>query len=268
MIECVVNISEGRRDEVLASLADVCGDDLLDVHTDPHHNRSVFTLIGTDAPRRLTARAIEVVDLSDHRGVHPRIGAVDVVPFVPLEGSTMGDAIRTRDAFALWAGTELGLPCFLYGPKRSLPQVRRGSFTSLIPDTGPDAPHPSAGACAVGARGLLVAYNVWVDAPDLDSVRRVASAVRAPAVRTLGLHVGDRFQVSCNLIAPAVAGPADVERSVVRAGAAEGIVVTGCELVGLVPAAVLDDIDRSEWDRLDLSTDGTIESRLARRSGR
>ncbi len=265
VLECVVNVSEGRDSETLDAFAAACGADLLDVHADPFHHRSVFTLVGVRAPRLLAAAALARLDLADHRGVHPRIGVVDVVPFVPLADATMADAIAARDAFAAWAAHELGVPCFSYGPERSLPEVRRGAFASLRPDYGPPQPHPSAGACAVGAREVLVAYNVRVTAPDLGAVRRVATAVRSPQVRTLGLEVGPSFQVSCNLVAPEVVGPAAVTAAVAAAGGDHGVRVVGCELVGLVPASVLDAIDPADWSGLDLSVDQTIEGRLRRR---
>ena len=267
MLECVVNIAEGRDDERLARLSDSCGADLLDLHRDPHHHRSVFTLLGEDAPRRLAECAVELIELGSHDGVHPRIGVVDVVPFVALEGSTPDDAVDARDRFCRWAADALELPCFRYGPERSLPEVRRDAFETLAPDFGPPHRHPTAGACAVGARPLLVAYNVWVSAPDLPTVRQVARAVRRPALRTLGLKVGDRFQVSCNLIAPDEIGPAEATALVGGAAPGAGVAVEGCELVGLVPQAVLDRIDPGEWSRLDLAADRTIEARI-RAAGR
>jgi glutamate formiminotransferase len=265
MLECVVNVSEGRDDAVLDELARTCGDDLLDVHRDPDHHRAVFTVVGTEAPRRLAARAIESIDLRVHTGVHPRFGVVDVVPFVPLEGATMADAVAARDAFAAWLGTTYDVPCFRYGPERSLPEVRRGAFSTLGPDAGPARAHPTAGACAVGARGVLIAYNVWVSAPDLAAVRTVAAAVRTPAVRTLGLAVGRRYQVSCNLVEPLVSGPDAVTEAVRSHGAPLGVEVTGCELVGLLPRQVFEAIDPADRERLDVAADRTIEGRLASR---
>lgn len=260
-----MNISEGRDPAVLGALAEACGNDLLDLHTDPHHHRSVFTLVGTEAPRRLTRAALAVLDISTHTGVHPRFGVVDVVPFVPLSDSTMQDAIAARDAFGRWAAAELGLPCFFYGPERTLPTVRTTSFETLRPDTGPPAPHPRGGACAVGAREVLIAYNVWVDAPDLAAVRQVAATLRSPALRCLGLRVGARFQVSCNLISPDLIGPAEVTAAVAAAGRAGAVSVEGCELVGLLPERVLERIDPGAWESLDLAADRTIEARLAAR---
>lgn len=266
MLECVVNISEGRDESILGELARVAGTDLLDVHRDPYHHRAVFTLVGTEAPRRVAERAVESVDLGTHTGVHPRIGVVDVVPFVPLEGSSMVDAVVARDGFGRWLAEALGVPSFRYGSERSLPEIRRDAFTTLAPDFGPPTPHATAGACAIGARDVLIAYNVWVTAPDLAAVRAVASAIRSPSVRALGLAVGDRFQVSCNLIAPDVTGPDGVVSLVHAHGAAAQVSVEATELVGLVPRRVLDAVDPSDWSRLDLSVERTIEDRLARRS--
>ncbi len=266
MLECVVNISEGRDPVVLDRLSEAVRADLLDRHVDPHHNRSVFTLLGEDAPRLLTSAAIEAVDLRRHQGVHPRIGVVDVVPFVALDG-TPGEAAAARDRFCDWAGRTLSLPCFRYGDERSLPEVRRGAFDTLVPDCGPPRPHPTAGGCAVGARPLLVAYNVWVTGGALATVRAVAAAVRTPQLRTLGLQVGDRFQVSCNLVVPHEVGPREAVDRITDAAARHDISVQGTELVGLVPASVLDAIDPDEWQRLDLAPERTIEARIARRPG-
>lgn len=260
MLECVVNVSEGRDRSVLDRLAAAVAGDLLDVHTDPHHNRTVLTLVGTDAPRRLASLAVELLDLRDHTGVHPRIGVVDVVPFVPLDGSALDDAVAARDDFSRWAAAELGLPCFRYGPERSLPDVRTHAFRDLRPDDGPSEPHPTAGACAVGARPVLVAYNLWLDG-DVADARAVAAHVRGDGIRALGLDVGGRSQVSMNLVEPLRVGPADAWDRVVGLGAR----IEGAELVGLVPASVLSAVDEARWADLDLGPDRTIEARLAAR---
>lgn len=272
MLECVVNVSEGRRPDVVSSLTAACGRALLDVHSDPHHNRSVFTMAGpapgmgvavVDAVRALAAAAVERLDLRSHVGVHPRIGVVDVVPFVPLSGSSMADAVAARDEFAAWMADELRVPCFLYGPERTLPHIRRGAFRSLAPDVGPTSPHTTAGACAVGAREVLVAYNVWLaDGVGVEVARAVARAVRSEHVRALGLDVGGRAQVSCNLVAPAVVGPAELHDAVAAHALVAGAELAGAELVGLVPAAVLAGIDPGRWEALDLGEDRTIEARL------
>ena len=258
MLECVVNVSEGRDRAQLDDLRKACRGALLDLHSDPDHHRSVFTLVGEDGPRRLAERAVARLDLRTHGGVHPRLGVVDVVPFVPLAGATMADAVAARDRFARWAADQLGLPCFCYGPERSLPEVRRRAFVDLAPDTGPADPHPTAGACCVGARSVLVAYNVWLAAPDLPLARRIASRLRSPAVRALGLACGGRVQVSMNLVDPADVGPAAAFDAVAALAP-----VAGAELVGLVPAAVLAAIPPARHAELDVGPDRTIEARLA-----
>lgn len=272
-LECVVNVSEGRDPTVIDELTVACGDDLLDVHTDTHHHRSVFTLVGTDAPRRLARAAVELIDLRNHDGVHPRLGVVDVVPFVTLTGDPQ-QAVAARDDFARWAGNELGVPCFSYGDDRSLPEVRRGAFTVFPPDTGPSEPHPSAGATAVGARGVLVAYNLWVAPasgttppgpsgdPVLAAAKRTAAQLRSPEVRALGLAVGHRHQVSMNLVAPDIVTPAAAWDAAAMLLARHDLVIDAAELVGLVPAAVLEAIPMARWEQLDLSWDRTIEARL------
>mgnify|MGYP000671952334 CR=1 FL=1 len=202
MLECVINISEGRNHAIIDSLAQSCAGGLLDIHSDPDHNRSVFTLVGVEAPRALARAAVAAICLSDHSGVHPRIGVVDVVPFVPLVESTMHDAQKARDEFAAWAAEELHVPSFLYGTERTLPDIRKNAWASLFPEVGLNVPHPTAGAMCVGMREPLVAYNLWLEDVDLEKTRRIASAVRTASIRTLGLQVGTFTQVSVNLIQP------------------------------------------------------------------
>jgi glutamate formiminotransferase / 5-formyltetrahydrofolate cyclo-ligase len=267
VLECVVNISEGRRPAILADLARASGRCLLDVHADAAHHRSVFTLGGQrevleGCVRDLAEAAVSTLDLTAHEGAHPRFGVLDVVPWVPLSGRNLGsaplsEALAGRDRFAAWAGTTLQLPCFLYGPERSLPELRRLAWRSLSPDTGPDHPHPTAGSSAVGARRELIAYNLWLEQPDLALARSIATALRGPALRTLGLQVGDAVQVSCNLIDLAVLGP-DAVFDAVAARAR----ITRAELVGLLPLRALQSIPRHRWPELDLDETRTIEARL------
>jgi glutamate formiminotransferase len=261
VLECVVNISEGRDHATIEALASAAGDDLLDLHTDPHHHRSVLTLVGTRAPRRVATEAIARLDLTDHHGVHPRLGVVDVVPFVPLEGSSLAEAVDERDSFASWLASEHDVPVFCYGPERSLPDLRRGAFRGLAPDAGPTAPHPTAGACCVGARDVLVAYNVWLDGVDLATARAIAARVRRPDLRALGLAVGEATQVSMNLIDPSNLGPADAFDLVADEVAAAGGAIGRAELVGLLPRAVLRAVPPARWSSLDLSDQRTIEAR-------
>lgn len=251
MLECVINVStaswypgpEGA----------------LDVHSDAHHNRSVVTLAGPDVESRafgVVSRAVRDIDLGLHRGVHPRLGAADVVPFVPLAGTTMAEALVARDRFARRIAQELGVPCFLYGPERTLPDIRRSAFRTLSPDVGPADPHPTAGACCVGAREILVAYNLWISG-GVEDARRIASAIRSPFLRTLGLDVGGRAQVSCNLVRPEELGPGEAFDLV-----AAHVEIVRAELVGLLPRAVLRAIPQHRWESLDLDESKTIEARL------
>ena len=246
VLECVVNVSEGRDRSVIDAIAAASGTALLDVHADAFHNRSVFTLVGPDvedAARAVAVEGVRRIDLRLHVGVHPRLGAVDVVPFVPLGGSSTDDAVAARDRFATWAGTELGVPCFLYGPERTLPDVRRHAFTGLVPDTGGPVAHPTAGAICAGARPVLVAYNVWLaDGVDVATARRVAREIRGPALRALGLDVGGRAQVSRNLVEPARVGPAEAYDA-----AAARAPVERAELVGMVPEEVLRAVPMDRW---------------------
>ena len=263
MIECVINISEGRDLDLVGEIARVAGRDLLDVHCDPDHNRSVLTVIGATAPRAIIRAAVERLDLRSHSGVHPRIGVVDVVPFVPLTPSTFDEAVDSRDATARWIAHDLQVPVFLYGRERTLPDIRRGAFTTLAPDLGPAEPHPTAGAVAVGARKLMLAWNLWLSEPDLERAKAIATSIRGPGVRALGLQVGDQVQVSMNLIDPLNLGPAEVYDRVAASAA-----IDHAELVGLAPRAVLDAVDPDRWAQLDLAAETTIESRLEQRQSR
>lgn len=260
MLICPVNVSEGRAGAALDAIVAAAEGDLLDLHVDPHHHRSVLTLAGEEAPRRVAAAAVEVVDLRRHAGVHPRLGTVDVVPFVDL-GAALDEAEAAADRYASWSGEHLRVPAFRYGRGGpDLPAVRRGAFRALRPTAGPGLAHPTAGATAVGARPPLVAYNVWLAVPDLGLAREVARAVRGPSVRALGLAVGDGVQVSMNLLDPLAFGPLAAHEAVSARAP-----VAGAELVGLVPSAVLRAVPEERWGELDLATHRTVEARLARR---
>jgi glutamate formiminotransferase / 5-formyltetrahydrofolate cyclo-ligase len=265
VLECVVNISEGRDRAAIEAIGATAGADLLDVHSDPDHHRSVLTLAGEQAARAVATAAVARLDLRAHDGVHPRLGVLDVVPFVALGDSTAADAVAARDRFAEWLAAEHGVPCFLYGPERSLPDVRRHAFRALAPDRGPAVAHPTAGATAAGARPPLVAYNVWLRDADLATARAVAVAARRPDLRALGLQVGERVQVSMNLVAPERLGPAAAYDLVAGLATQAGARAARAELVGLVPRAVLDAVPARRWTELDLAEDRTIEARLAAR---
>jgi len=262
MLECVVNISEGRNAGQLGELSAAAGASLLDVHSDAVHNRSVFTMAGTSTEaldasvRALAQRAVDILDLRQHEGIHPRLGVVDVVPFVPL-GDTigLGEALLARERFVAWFASR-GVPCFEYGPERGLPEVRRHAFKDLWPSAGPDRPHETAGACCVGARHILVAYNIVItEGPD--RARAIARELRGPALRVLGLDLAGAGQVSFNLVSPLEVGPAEgYDLVAARAD------ISRAELVGLLPSGVLSQIPESRWAELGLSQGATIETRL------
>lgn len=271
MLEAVLNLSEGRDHEVIVALTGAAGACLLDCHADPWHHRSVLTMAGDDlgmAVRAVAAVAVERIDLRDHAGAHPRLGALDVVPFVQLPigeddgrahiGPTI-EALAAAEAFCRFASTTLGVPCFTYGAGRSLPEIRRRAFRDLVPDYGPPLPHPSAGACCVGTRGPLVAYNLMVEA-SLDVAAHYARSLRSPQVRALAFDLNGAVQLSTNLVDPLHFGPAELV-SRVRAD----LSIRSTELVGLIPAAALRRIPRARFQELDVSEDRTIEARLEAR---
>jgi glutamate formiminotransferase len=274
VIECVPNFSDGRDPQVAeaiqAAVRSVPGVRLLGWHADPDHNRSVATFVGApegilEAARAAIACATERIDLNRHRGVHPRLGATDVCPFVPLAPHSMPDCVRTAHALGERVGREFGLPVYFYGEaallpeRRELPAVRRGGFEGLRetlardpdrrPDAGPTRLHPRAGAIAIGARSFLVAFNVMLASRDLELARSIARAIREsdgglPGIRALGLFLEsqDCVQVSINLCAPERTGLVEVFQAVERRARAAGVSVRASELVGFAPRATLDEV--------------------------
>jgi glutamate formiminotransferase len=282
MLECVPNISEGRRADVLDALADACGQSLLDVHSDRDHHRSVFTLAGPGprdaetAASALARFAATRLELGEHRGVHPRMGVIDVVPFCALD-EDRDIAEDAAHSFAEWIVDELGVPVFLYDdadPKRrSLPELRREAFKSRAPDAGPPRPHPALGAVAVGARPPLVAVNCWLDTNDVLVARDVARRVREldggmPGVRALGLLLESQgvAQVSMNLVDLPVTGLDAACTEVRKYAARDDFEVTKVELVGLIPAAELERCSDEFRAWAGLGDEVTIEGRLAVRT--
>lgn len=282
MLECVPNVSEGRRRDVVERIGAACADCLLDVHVDADHNRSVFTLVarGGEEIERCAADLAQAVvrhaDVSWHDGVHPRTGALDVVPFVTLAASTDERelAVHTAHDFARWLAGTFDVPAFLYGDAdsegRSLPSLRRDAFVRRPPDFGPAEPHPKLGATAVGARPVLVAVNCELDTGDPELARRVAHAVRErggglPGVRALGFELASRrrAQVSMNLTDLDATG---IERACTEArGLARdaGSDVARVELVGLLPRAELDRCSDEFRRWAGLTDRQTIEARFA-----
>ena len=269
MFECVLNLSEGRRLDVLDELSRAAGASLRDRHADAFHHRSVFTLINEPDQlvadvRALIDAALARLDLTRHEGVHPRFGVVDVVPFVALD-SAPERACALRDDTARWLAQTHGVPVFLYGHldggERSLPEVRRRAFRDLSPDVGPARAHPRFGASAVGCRPILVAWNLWLEGVDLVSARLVASALRRPGLRTLAFEVGDAVQVSCNVIDVSAVRLSSVYDEV-ASRLPRGGRIARAELVGLAPRALLEAEDPSRLAQLDLAAERTIEARI------
>jgi glutamate formiminotransferase / 5-formyltetrahydrofolate cyclo-ligase len=284
VLECVPNVSEGRRRDAVDRIGAASADCLLDVHVDPDHNRSVFTLVadGADAIERCARQLAEAVvgeaDESWHEGVHPRVGALDVVPFVALSGRTDERAVAVHSAheFARWLAETLSVPVFLYAEAdaetRSLPSLRRDAFVRRPPDFGPSEPHPTLGATAVGVRPVLVAVNCELAENGVELARRIASAVRErggglPGVRALGFELVSRrrAQVSMNLAALDATGIERACTEIRRIARAAGSDVARVELVGLLPRAELDRCSDEFRRWAGLTDDQTIEGRLAAR---
>ena len=270
IIESIPNVSEGRRRDVIDGLAAclraVPGVRLLDYSSDVSHNRSVFTLVGDAAPLKaailvLFEEALQAIDLRHHQGEHPRLGVVDVVPFVPIEGVTMTECAALAAEVGAAIASRFDVPIYLYEEaatspsRRNLEDVRRGEFEGLAakmrqpgwqPDFGPAEPHPSAGASVVGARMPLIAYNINLATDRLDVARKVAAAVRHSSgglryVKAMGVMLDDRrlAQVSMNLTNYEQTPMFRVFEMVKREAARHGVNVLESEIVGLVPSAAL-----------------------------
>jgi glutamate formiminotransferase len=270
IIECVPNISEGSRPEVVAGIANalraVVGLRVLDVQSDATHNRSVLTLAGDAAAMRagiplLFTEAVKAIDLRTHRGEHPRMGAVDVVPFIPIAGVTMAECVALAREIGEDVAARLNIPIFLYEEassspaRRNLEDIRRGEFEGLAakmaqpawaPDFGPAGPHPSAGASVIGARMPLIAYNINLATDRLDVAKKIATAIRMSSgglrfVKAMGIALEDRriVQVSMNLTNFEKTPIFRVFELVKREAARYGVTVLESEVVGLVPQAAL-----------------------------
>jgi glutamate formiminotransferase / 5-formyltetrahydrofolate cyclo-ligase len=289
LIECVPNISEGRRVKVVDACAHAvraAGANLLDVSSDAAHNRTVLTFVGDEsrvatAVLDLFACAVAQIDLRRHDGVHPRIGAVDVTPFVPLGEATMADCVALARRVGEAVATRFDLPVFLYEAAATTPfranlaNLRKGQFEGLAarsgdpawtPDFGPAAPHPSAGAAVIGARKPLIAYNVNLATDRLDVAKRIAAAIREssgglPCVKALGVPLIDRglVQVTMNLTDYRVTSMHDVFARIAAEALRYGVEVAGSEVVGLVPAAALTAVATSALKLREFSDARVIE---------
>jgi glutamate formiminotransferase len=259
------NVSEGRRSQAIAELAGAAGavTNLVDVSSDPDHNRTVLTMCGpagtlVDGILALAEVATELIDISAHEGVHPRLGAVDVVPFTPQQDASIDEADQAARSCAERFWEELAVPCFLYEasastPERSqLPDIRRNAFKVLFPDVGGREPHRTAGATVVGARGRLVAFNVNLLTEDVAAAQAIARDIRAgerslPGVRALGLRLRSRglTQVSMNITRPDLCTVADVYRRVEELASERSVEVESSELIGVVRESDIGTLDHS-----------------------
>lgn len=292
LVECVPNFSEGRRqdviDEIVAAIAAVDGVHVLDRQSDATHNRCVVTFVGRDEAAAQAAfggiaAAAHLVDLNEHEGAHPRFGAADVVPFVPLKEADMPVCVELARGLARRVAAELQIPVYLYedaarkAGHQNLAAVRRGEFEGLreaiqtdegrAPDEGPRRLHPTAGAVAVGARPPLIAYNVDLETTDVDLAKEIAVAIREkdggfPKVKAMGLALDDCVQVSMNLVDYRVTSMHTVFAEIARRAAERGVAVRRSEVVGLLPEAALVDVARRSLRANDFTQRQVLEARV------
>jgi glutamate formiminotransferase len=293
IIECVPNISEGRRPDVVARIVEavrrVPGARLLDFSSDASHNRSVITMAGDPGPLKaavlaLFDAAVGLIDLRTHTGEHPRMGAVDVVPFVPIEGVTMDDCVALAKDTARSVAERFALPVYLYEEasvnplRKNLEDIRRGEFEGLAakmatadwgPDYGPSTPHPTAGATVIGARMPLIAYNINLTTDRIDVAKKIAAAVRFSSggfryVKAMGVTLADRgiVQVSMNLTNYEKTPILRVFEAVKREAEKYGVNVLESEIVGLVPAAALIDAAEATLQLTAFKRNQVLETRL------
>jgi glutamate formiminotransferase len=293
IIECVPNVSEGRDrgkiDAIAEEISRTPGVKLLDVCVDRDHHRSVFSFIGSPddvvrAALTALACALDRIDMREHRGVHPRIGAVDVVPFVPLKGAAMKDAVEAAHRFGYAFGERNGVPVYFYGEaalspqRRELPDIRRGGYEGLTgrmedpqwtPDAGPAAFHPKSGATAVGARQPLIAFNVNLRTDDLSTAREIARNVRFSSgglrhVKAIGVPLNSRniVQVSMNLTNFRETSVSAAFYAVKEEASKRGVAILESELVGLIPKAALEGISADDLRLSGFREECIIETHL------
>jgi glutamate formiminotransferase / formiminotetrahydrofolate cyclodeaminase len=270
LVECVTNFSEGQRKDVIDSIVGAARSSnvkVLDIESDPDHNRSVLTFVGTpdavkEAAIAVSAKAIELIDLNKHHGQHPRMGAVDVVPFIPVSEITMPECVQLAKEFAAEFASKFQVPVFLYEEaatrpdRKNLADVRKGEFEGLrdqigsnpdkTPDFGPGKIHPTAGATAIGARSILIAYNINLATNNLDTAKKIAKQVRGKdgglsAVKALGFELKDRgiVQISMNMVDYKASQLFKAFELVKTLAQHHGVQILGSEIVGLVPMEAL-----------------------------
>ena len=294
LIECVPNFSEGRRKDVVSlieqAIRTVPNIMFMGSEMDASHNRSVLTFVGppdsvAEAAFRACKKASELIDMNMHRGEHPRIGATDVIPFIPVSDSSIGECIELSEKVAMRIAEELGIPTYLYESaarrpnRKNLSDIRKGEYEGLKeavltdesrrPDFGGPELHPTAGATVVGARPVLVAYNVYLKTPDVAVAKRIAGKVRErdgglPGVKALGFFISERnmAQVSMNLTDLTKTSTLAAYEKVCEEAALEGVEVGGSEIVGLLPIAEIAGVAVQTLKLMDFNKSQIIESRL------
>jgi glutamate formiminotransferase len=300
LVECVPNFSEGRKPEIVQRIVDairvVDGACVLDTHIDPDHNRSVITFVAppsmiVEAAFRAVARATELIDMRQHKGEHPRLGATDVLPFVPVWDVAMDECIQLAHQAGRRIADELSIPVYFYeqaalrAERKNLEDVRRGALERLReeiatvqarePDVGPRVTHETAGAMAVGARPLLIAFNVVLSSTDITIAREIAKTIRfsnggLPFLKALGfqLHSRSLVQVSMNLVNYEVTGMTEAYEAIQREADRVSVEIESAEIVGLVPEGALDR-NASYFPKLvNFSESKILEYQIARACGK
>ena len=293
IIECVPNFSEGKdrvKVKQIVNAGRIIGATILDIESDPDHNRMLVTIVGEPeivfkSVWRMIKKATELIDMKVHYGEHPRIGATDVVPFVPVANVGMDECVELARRLGKKVAEELAIPVYLYEaaatrPERvNLADVRRGEYEGLKeairydqdrqPDFGPNQMHPTAGACVIGARKFLVAYNVNLASTDLKVAREMAALVREksggfPAVKALGMEIKNKgfVQVSMNLCDFEKTNMDVVFEKISQEAQKRGVEVIGSEIYGMVPRAALEGIDLSKLKLIDFSQSQILENNL------
>jgi glutamate formiminotransferase len=293
LVECVPNFSEGRRKEVIDAIVNEARKynvKILNVHADADHNRTDVTIIGEPeevkkAVLDMSLKAVELIDMNKHKGEHPRMGAMDVVPFVPLLNTTMEDCIKLANEFAKEFSEKAGVPCFLYEEaatrpdRKNLADVRRGEFEGLkeeigknpdkVPDYGPNKIHPTAGATAVGAREFLIAFNVNLATNDIEIAKKIAKAVRHSSggyryVKAMGFEIKEKgiVQVSMNMTNYKKTPLFRVFETIKREAARYGVNVLSGEIIGMVPLDAIVDVAAFYLQLDEFDVEQIIEKRL------
>lgn len=297
LVECVPNFSEGRRSEVIASIASeiesIPGVILLDKDMDVDHNRSVLTFVAPPQKAGEGAflaikRAAELINMNEHKGEHPRIGATDVLPFIPLRNTTIAECVILAEELGERVGKELGIPVYLYGEaarspgRKDLAKIRKGEFEELkkelgknperIPDYGPNRIHETAGAAVIGARSFLIAYNVNLATEDIDIAKRIAISIRESSggfksVKAMGFRLAEQnmVQVSMNLVNYTHTSIETVFKEISRQAEEAGVEIVESEIVGLVPADAMLGNVRERLKLARFSKDKIIENILNQR---